>query len=251
MRRGLLPTGIPTSMRDDYYEALENADRGAWGDLAEMLATLQLSVITRVRSIAEEPEQRTEWVERLSQAASQRLRDTRHKQYTVWRYRVEDLAARFESVASEIDQSTDLIGATLKRYSPLEFSRWLQVAEEGYFTRTWQFGLLFFAEGKPVWRCVFYARQHQWVAADPTEIPHGTVALYLAGQDATADAPLDILHFDDPHVTLRELVYVDGGLFRYRINPEGELVCDDEITAADAVKDLFEEVFGRKLGLPI
>ncbi len=66
---------------------------------------------------------------------------------------------------------------------------------------------------------------------------------------ANSTERLDILHFADPHVTLRALVYVDNELFRCRLNPEGELECDAGVSSTDVVRDFFRDVFGRKMGL--
>lgn len=251
MRRGMFPTGISSAMKDDYYEALEEADQARWGDLVEMLATLQLSVMAKVEAVIREPQERTAWVSRLAKAAAARYRDTRHKKYLVWRQRTENLGREFEAAAEELDATSNVVGVTFKTYPGLEFAHWLEVADQGSFTRTWQFGLLFFAERKAVWKGVFYARRHQWVPCDPFQIPAGTVALYVAGQAADAAERLDILHFDDPHITLRELVYVDDDLLRYRLNEEGELECDVDTSPTEAVRDFFLDVFGRKLGLEI
>jgi fido (protein-threonine AMPylation protein) len=249
IRRGLVPIGIPVSVRDDYYAALEKADVGTWGDLVELLATLELSVLSKVKAIAREPEARAAWIEKLAQVASRKYRDTRHKRFLVWQQRNEDLVNRFEVAAKEIDESSRVIGVSFRRYSALDFADWLQVSDEGRFSRTWQFGLLFFAEGEPVWKAIFFARRHQWVASDPVEIPPGTVGLYVTGQPAAAAERPELLHWTDPHIRLRELVYVESSLFRYRMDEEGNLVCDTEITPADAVRDFYLEVFERKLTL--
>lgn len=57
---------------------------------------------------------------------------------------------------------------------------------------------ILFADRKPVWKAVFYARRHQWVPCDAVEISPGTVSLYVAGQAVDGQERLDILHFDDP-----------------------------------------------------
>jgi Fic family protein len=249
IRRGLVPIGIPVSTRDDYYAALEKADTGSWGDLVELLATLELSVLSKVKAIAKEPEARAAWVERLAEAASRKYRDTRHRRFLVWQQRNEDLVNRFEVAASEIDESSREIGVSFKRYPALDFRDWLQVAEEGRFSRTWQFGLLFFAEGEPVWKAIFFARRHQPAGCDPVEISMGTVGLHVTGQPAAALERPELLHWTDPHIRLRELIYVEDSLFRYRIDEDGTLTCDTDVPVADAVRDFFLEVFERKLGL--
>lgn len=249
IRRGLVPTGIPTSLRDDYYAALENADLGSWANLLEMLATLQLSAIARVEAVAREPQERTEWITRIAKAASTKIRNTRHKQYLVWRQRVDNLASGFQAAAEELDLTSSEVGVTFKADPGLDFADWTEVSETGRFLRTRLFSLLFFADRKPVWKAVFYARRHQWVGADSSEIAPGTVAIYVTGQLADSTDRLELLHFDDPHVTLRELVYVNDELLRYRIDSEGSLVCDSGVDINEVVRDFFMDIFGRKLGL--
>lgn len=124
MRRGLLPVGIPPSRRDDYYAALEASDKGNWDDIVEMVSLLQLSMISRIEAIVEEQQRRASWIQKLSTAAARKNENTRHKQYLVWRRRMEGIGQAFKQAASELDSSSEIIGATFWDYGVVDFQDW-------------------------------------------------------------------------------------------------------------------------------
>ncbi len=62
LKGGLYPTGIPSSLRDDYYDALEKADGGEWDQLCQMICQVELGLISRVQSIVDEIKSRGEFI---------------------------------------------------------------------------------------------------------------------------------------------------------------------------------------------
>lgn len=251
VRRGYWPVGIPTAKRDDYYAALEDADHGDWSDLVELVGLLQLDITSKVAAVVDEAASRSSWVSRLALAAATRRENTRHKQYLVWRKRVEDIAAAFRQAARELDSSSEVIGATFRDYSVIEFRGWENLCQRGQADRTWLFSMLFFAEGRPFWKTIAYLKRHLPVpAADPFAPPRDAVAVYFTGLAVPEVERADFVHFSDPHIRLREILPTDQGVLVYT-EPDDDAPWQLTTlqTPAKAVEQFFLDVFERKAGL--
>ena len=170
LRRGLLPVGIPPSERDDYYSALEAADNKDWDSIVEMLADLELKITAKAEAVAKAPERRSAWISRLSEAASQKAKNTRHKQYLVWRQRMERITSGFAAACRELDDASSIIGAECKEFGVMDFADWQETCRSGYVPRNWLFSMLFYAEGKPFYKAVAVQMRHisrPWDAFEP------------------------------------------------------------------------------------
>ena len=152
VRRGFLPVGIPPSQRDDYYRALELADQERWDSIVEILADLELRIIAKAEAVVKAPERRSAWISRLSEAASQKAKNTRHKQYLVWRHRMEKVTSAFATACLELDEMSEVIGAECKQFGVMDFADWQETCRSGYVPRNWLFSMLFYAEGKPFYK---------------------------------------------------------------------------------------------------
>ena len=251
IRRGYWPVGIPTSRRDDYYSALEDADRDEWNDLVELLGLLQLDITSKVSAVVDEATSRANWVGRLAAAAATKRQNTRHKQYLVWRKRVEDVAAVFRQASMELDGASDVIGAAVRDYSVIAFRDWENVCQRGFADRTWLFSILCFADGHPFYKTIAYLKRHIPIpAADPFVEMRDAVAIYFTGVAVPEAGRPDFGHFKDPHIRLREILPSDSGIFVYtEAEPEGPWDVNDMATPAKAVERFFLDVFERKAGL--
>jgi uncharacterized protein YukE len=206
MRRGFLPVGIPTSKRDDYYAALAEADKGAWDDIVELIALLELSIISRVEAIVDEQQRRASWVKQLSTAAARKHENTRHKQYLIWRKRMEGVNQAFKQAAQELDESSDLIGSTFRDYGVLEFSDWENICKRGQIEKSWLFSILFFADHSPFYKTIAYLRRHiPLPRVDLFPAQRGSaVGLYFTGVSTGPEGLRpDFMNYEDPHIRLR------------------------------------------------
>jgi fido (protein-threonine AMPylation protein) len=252
MRRGLLPVGIPPSKRDDYYSALGDADEGRWDDLVELIALLELSIISRVEAIVEEQQRRASWVKQLASAAASKHENTRHKQYLVWRRRMEGVSQAFRQAASELDGSSDLIGATFKDYGVLEFRDWESILKFGRIEKSWLFSVLFFAEGKPFYKSIAYLKQHVPLPrVDTFQSPKGVnVALYFTGTEVPLGPKPDFFAYEDPHIRVREILFLDDRILVYRQpDPDADWEIEEIAITGSVVEGFFLDVFNRKTGL--
>lgn len=251
IRRGLLPVGIPPSARDDYYAALAESDRGDWNDLIEMLAQLQLSTVSKTIVIAREPERRAAWIEKLSKAAASRIENTRHKQYLVWRRRMEQLQKAFVVAARELDETSDVLGAEVREFSAPEFSEWQRICERGFTEKNWLFSIVFFADGKPLYKSIAYMQRHQTrPPSDPIVAERDVVGLYFTGVPAHSFDRPEYRNYADPHIRLREVVFFNEGVYRYvQSDPDSTWKVDLVRDVDEIVREFFEDVFLRKAGI--
>ena len=253
IRRGYLPVGIPPSQRDDYYAALEAADQGNWDDFVELLAVLQLSMISKVEAIIGETERRQTFISRLANAAAAKDKNTRHKGYLVWRKRMELLSNTFAEACKELDQASGVVGASFKDYGVIDFREWDQICRVGSINKSWLFSILFFAEGQPFYKTIGYLRRHiQLPATDHFPPPRDAVALYFTGTEVPDGPKPDFYKYDDPHIRVREVLFLDGNELIYRQpTPDADWEIDDVANNNVIVESLFLDVFARKGGLDV
>lgn len=251
MRRGLLPVGIPPSQRDDYYAALEASDQGKWDDFVEIVSLLQLSMVSKIEAIIEEQQHRASWIQQLALAAARKNENTRHKQYLVWRRRMEATSQAFRQAAKELDESSDIIGATFYDYGVLDFRDWEKICKSGQIDKSWLFSILFFAEGRPFYKTIGYLRRHNPMPRIDTFPPRrDAVALYFTGTEAPAGPRPNFVAYADPHIRLREILFLEDRQLVYRQNePDEDWQLEDCHGAAGIIEGFFLDVFNRKAGL--
>jgi Fic family protein len=254
MRRGFLPVGIPPSRRDDYYAALADADKGSWDDIVELIALLELSIASRVQAIVDDQQRRAAWVKQLSTAAARKHENTRHKQYLVWRKRMEGVDHAFSQAAQELDESSDLIGATFRDYGVLEFLDWEKICRFGQIEKSWLFSILFFADRSPFYKTIAFLRRHVPLPRVDTFPPLGpnepAVALYFTGVALPESARPNFMNYDDPHIRLREILFLGDRQLVYRqSDPDAGWEMDEMGSVASIIEEFFLDVFQRKAGL--
>lgn len=251
IRRGYWPTGIPTSKRDDYYGALEQFDAGNADELVELLAVLQLDITSKVRAVLDEAKQRSQWVTKLASAAAAKQQNTRHKQYIVWRQRIEDIIAAFRQATIELDGASDIIGASFREYSIVDYRDWEQLCLRGVGERTWVFSITFRADGKPFYRTIAYLKRHYHDSRSETGAPQrDQIGMYFTGVSVPEEYRADFVKYDDPHIRLREILPTES---KFRIYAEADdrasWSIEEDTTLAACVEQFFRDVFERKAGI--
>lgn len=251
IRRGLLPVGIPPSQRDDYYAALAAADKAKWNDLVEMIALLELSTITKTIAIAKEPERRKAWIQQLSSIAASKRENTLHKQYLVWRQRMEGLSTAFAQAVAELDETSDQLGAEIKQFSVPDFTEWKRICQFGYTERNWLFSIVFFADRKPFYKSIALFQRHESrPSVDPFAYERDLVGLYFTGIPAHSFDRPAYRDYSDPHIRLRELLFFGDTIYRYTQPAADQGWQVDTVPAIEqVVEDFFKDVFLRKAGL--
>jgi Fic family protein len=250
IRRGLLPVGIPPSMRDDYYSALEMADKGNWDELVEMIANLELKTLGTFQAIATEHQARSKWVSKLAAAASTKQENTRHKLYLVWRTRVERIAAEFKQAAKEVDASSEIIGVTFKEFGVVSFNDWEEMLKKGTADRTWLFSMLFFADAKPFYKGIAYVKRHQFISSDPFPQQRDLAGVYFTGSDLPTEEKPDFFRYSDSAIRLREILPKNDDFVIYSEDQDVEGWRAEVLPSiGTVVEQFFSDAFTRKLGL--
>lgn len=249
---GLFPTGIPSSKRDDYYDALSEADQNRWDQLIQIVAFRELDVIARATAIANERKQRTDWITALAKSASTKKARSQHKNYLVWSHKMSGIRSLFEETARELSEATDLIYVRHQNYDLIDFATWKEVCERGQSNRTWAFSQQIFLEGEFVLNYIFFFRRHRNQTADPFAPADSLVSLFCTGGDA--GQMYDFARFNDPDIKLREIVFFHEDMFAYRAT--GRMTGYFEETSpapadspSDLVREFYEDIFRRKLGI--
>jgi len=253
IRRGYFPIGIPPSQRDDYYRALELADSRDWDEFVELLAVLQLSMLAKIEAVVGAAERRQTFISRLASAAATKDRNTRHKSYLVWRKRMELLSNTFEEACHELDQASNVVGASFRGFGVVEFREWDEICKHGSIDKSWLFSLLFFAEGRPFYKTIAYLRRHSpQPSVDYFAPPRDAVALYFTGTDIPDGERPNFYSFTDPHIRLREVLFLGDNTIVYRQPaPDEQWKLEEKNNNNQIVEDLFIDVFVRKAGLDI
>lgn len=259
---GLYPTGIPSHLRDDYYDALECADSGEWDPLCQMLCETQLSTISRVRSMVDEVRNRGKFITFLVNKASEKKTGALHKQYTVWRQRMDNFVNLLVKTCNEINASSDVIQVRSEVFDIIDFEKWKRVSDFGGAEHTWALKQTWFVDGEPLYRTIMYFKRHRFRNEDPftRDDLHGVVALRLTGGEPERGARFDFDTFADPLIRFREALFIDGSLHVFHwaggyrsTNGTNEEVwdCNDPADSSLPIQDLIQDIFMKKLGLGI
>lgn len=257
MSDGLYPTGIPSHLRDDYYDALENADSGEWDPLCQMICEVQLSIISRVQSIVGEVKNRGKFVSLLVNRAADKKSGALHKQYTVWRQRMDNFINLLVKTCDEINSSSDVIQVRSEMFDIIDFVKWKRIVDAGGAEATWAVKQTWFVDGTALYRTILYFKRHRYRGADPIsrEVLFGTVALRLTGGAPEYGARFDFDGFADPMIRFREVLFLDGSLHTFSRSIESDSVgdeiwaCDVHTDASTPIQEFIQDVYLRKLGL--
>jgi Fic family protein len=249
LKRNLYPIGVPSAQRDAYYQALHRADGGDWDDIVSLLAQNQLQTLGKIDAITRAPAERQKWIAALTSVASQKKTGALHKQYAVWKSRMEQIRDAFCRTATEIDDASDVIGVSFRWYETMEFDDWKALVTSGRRPPfTWSVSLLFFMDGEPVYKLIGFFSKHRESSDDFALELRDVVSMRFTGLPARSEDKPDFVNFSDPDVRLRELLYHEDKLHSF-FDVGGERVCIDDKSVDDVVRETFEDVFYRKGGL--
>ena len=249
LRRGLFPTGIPSSQRDQYYQALQEADKGDWNEFVSIIAQIQLVTVGKIESIVRDRKDRNTWIGRIAGMASQKKTGAMHKQYIVWRSRMENIREAFCRAAFDLDEASFEVGATYRVFDTMNFEDWKLLVTSGRRPPlTWSFSIIFFIDGEASYKLIGYFDRHRKNAFDFNDKLSDQSSLLFTGVEAnSADKP-DYNNFSDSHIELRELLYIDDQLSQ-RKQSKNDVSWEEVNSIDDVVRNLFESVFLKKLGL--
>lgn len=257
---GLYPTGIPSHLRDDYYDALEAADSGEWDALCQMICESELGIVSRVKSIVDEVRNRGKFISLLVNKAADKKTGALHKQYTVWRQRMDNFINLLVKTCDEINANSDVIQVRSEHFEIIDFEKWKRVADMGGAEHTWAVKQTWIVDGSALYRTIMYFKRHRFRSEDPLSRDelYGNVALRLTGGEPEYGAKFDFDNFADPLIRFREVLFVDGALHVFhwsgkykKFNNANEEVwdCDEQLDSSVPIQDFIQDVFLKKLGI--
>ncbi|THH35717.1 Fic family protein [Aliishimia ponticola] len=260
MQGGLYPTGIPSSMRDNYYDALEQADNGKWDDLCQMICQVELNLISRVQAIVDEVKSRGQFVSLLAAKAKEKKVGRLHKQYVVWRQRMENFLHLLTKTCDEVNNASDVIQIRTETFEIISFEKWKEVSDNGRAANTWAAKQTWLIDGVALYRTILFFRRHDFRPDDvfSTDVLYGTVALKITGGEPILGVKYNFDAFGDAEIHFREILWVDERLQLLTFAGETrtgrfgneEVWKTEELTeSSSAIQGLIEDIFMRKLGL--
>lgn len=257
---GLFPTGVPSSRRDDYYDALEKADNGDWNPLCQMLSEFQLNSISKIQAILDEVVNRSAFVAALAKRAKDKKQGALHKKYIVWRHRMTNFVDQMIATCDEFNNLNDAITIQNEPFAVIEFSKWSEIKKSGWAPNSWLLKQNWISEGELLFRNIFFFRRHNFRPEDihPRTDLYGTVGLHITGGVPEFGARFDFESFSDPDIKLREIIFVNDTLHCYKASQancsddpsrEEEWICSEESDFSTLINSFLEDVLVRKLGI--
>lgn len=265
LKSDFLPVGIPADRRQEYYDALEEADNGRWVQLAAIVANSELTALDKARRIAQAPIQRRQRIRDLLKASETVVRQTEYRQFELWRRHVDAFRSEFQRWVDDLNSASETIQIGLKVWDPISFEKWNEIREEGHARGTWIFTMNFRVSKRPVYSFLFYARRHFFpYVVDVEEVDYGLVSIFVTG-DEEPSPNYDFRRFSDPYVRFREVLWIRGEACVYRdpeamqheiLGPEAEAALQNDnrwrpavaASIPDVVEEFLEDAL-RKLGL--
>lgn len=258
LKTNYFPTGIPGALRDDYYDALEAADGGDWNPLCQMLCSNQLKVLTRVRAIIDEVNSRGDFIRKLVEKASDKRTGTLHKQYVVWKYRMQLILDQLVELTNDISAASDMLYVRSDRYDIISFEKWQTISERGRAVQNWALRQTWYYEGTALYKTILFFKRHEFRADDifPKDDLYGNVSLFLAGGDPK-ERTMSFLEYSDPAVRFREAMFVNDKMCLLSAESrevldsgktEEKWTCAELTETTEFAKFLVQDVYERKLG---
>ncbi len=256
---GLYPTGIPSHLRDNYYDALEDADSGLWDPLCQMICQEELSIISRVQAIVDEVKSRGEFISLLAAKAAEKKTGALHKQYVVWKQRMENFSNQLVKTCDQLNAASDVIQVRSEQFDVINFEKLKRISDTGEKFPSWLIKQTWFVDGSPLYKSILYFQRHRFRPDDVFEREdlHGNVALFITGGEPSYGARFDFENFSDAEIRLREIFFMNGQIHKGEYTGQNrddnrfrEIWSYDDVSDSSvAIKGLIEDVFIRKLGI--
>ena len=215
IRDRLLPVGIPVARRQEYYDALADADNDDWDGIITLVSNSLITALGKARHIASAPMRRKERISALLKSSKIKKQKRDYNIYEIWRRQVDLVRDELQSWCSDLDEESPELRVNFRVYDPLDFNKWKEIRERGWLKASWLFTLgLSNKEATPIF-FVFYAKRHSTRDVLETErVDEAAVAIFVTGNERSE--PLDFSQYRDRYIRLRELVYQDKVLIAFR-----------------------------------
>jgi len=225
-----------------------------------MICEFELSILSRVKSILEEVQTREKFIVSLAKRANEKKTGGLHKQYVVWKQRMQNFSDQLTVICEDLNASSSLLHVRTESFKIIDFNKWQEISETGKSTNTWLTKQTWFSEGEAFYRTIFFFRRHNFRPEDthPRDELYGTVSLNLTGGKPDFNARYDFDHFSDHDIRFREALYINDVLHLYtstaerrkgRFGDEEIWVCNEVTDQSVVIQNFLEDIFLRKLGI--
>ncbi|MDV2467406.1 Fic family protein [Acinetobacter chinensis] len=249
LKHRYVPASVqPEDREKNYYDALEKADMGNGEELLEVIAKNVLRMSQRYLSIIRDEKSRTSWVKNIARAASEKVRQTDHRNFLITQKTFDTLKLEFSNVCAELSNELSDMHIGFKDYGSMDFDKYQKLKANGRASQTWFFGVLF-AYGEVRQRFIFWFGMHHRSSDDYKHFDSNVICLLVSMEDgAGSNRVLDSYESED-RITLRELVLENRSFARRRYNPINQKSeWDEQINPSDIVREFIQEVL-TKMGL--
>jgi len=249
LKHRYVPASVqPEDREKNYYDALEKADMGNGEELLEVIAKNVLRMSQRYLSIIRDEKSRTSWIKNIARAASEKVRQTDHRNFLITQKTFDTLKLEFSNVCAELSNELSDMYIGFKDYGSIDFDKYQKLRVNGRASQTWFFGVLF-AYGEVRQRFIFWFGMHHRSSDDYKHFDSNVICLLVSMEDgAGSNRVLDSYESED-RITLRELVLENRSFARRRYNPINQKSeWDEQITPSDIVREFIQEVL-TKMGL--
>ncbi len=232
-----------------YYESLENADLGSGDDFLEIVAKNVLRTSERYLAIIREEKSKTNWVQNIAKAASEKVKQTEHRKFLSIQRSYDSLKFEFESICADLNSELTDMQVRFKDYGSLDFEKYQSLKIKGRAVQTWLFGL-HFMYGDINQRFVFWFGKHHRTSDDPRTFEQNTITILVSMEDSAGGSKKKLDDFEsEDRITLREILVDDRSFLRRRYNPVArKSEWDIDISPSEIAQNFIYEVLS-KVGL--
>lgn len=259
---GFYPTGIPSSRRDDYYDALQAADGGDWDSLVSMICEFELSVVSKIQAIIDESKNRSQFIATLVSRAREKKSGALYKQYIVWRQRMMNFLNTLTVMCDDLSEASDELSVRTEPFELIDFQKWKEISETGRASQTWALKQTWYSEGSAFYQTILYFKRHFFKTEDllSRDDLYGMVSVMMTGIPADPNARFSFDNYYDREIRFRELFFHADKMYVYSINGEERQTnygviqscgCSEYVhsNVADVSEMIIEDLFVRKLGI--
>ncbi|WP_355661181.1 Fic family protein [Halomonas salifodinae] len=248
MKHRYVPAPLRSEDREGpYYEALDRADSGDGQALLEIVAKNTLRMADRYVSLIEDQESKQDWLAAITNAATEKVRQTDHRRFLAVQRSLANLKAEFHEICKELDRRIPDLHVRFADYGDVEFEKFKQIEQGRFAKKSWLWGVEFRMEETTL-RFVFWYGAHLRDRQVDThaDMPCPLV-LIVSLQQGNYYRRLD--EVDEDRISVRTVMPAGTDYWRKRYDPvEKTDVWDEDLSAGEIARGFFQEALG-KLGL--
>lgn len=144
IKNNYLPVGIPAFRRQEYYDALHQADFGDLEPLIALVANSQLTTLTKARRVVLGPTRRAKVVRAIAQGRQKGNDRAFEAKFEHWKRMSDAIALEAQQWAEELaTESEEAKIMRVKLWDPLPIETWKEIDSVGYSRNSWLMTLFF------------------------------------------------------------------------------------------------------------